>query len=130
MAQIPAAWRSDLLVTIDGAGASHEIIDHLTSLNNAAAHGERGRRVEFSIGWPVDERTRGGIGELREQDWAVALDAEGDPDPDAQVADATGKTSLARLSLACKPRPTGEHGRKELVTHADPGLAPWPPPGA
>jgi hypothetical protein len=35
-----------------------------------------------------------------------------------------------RLSLACQPWPPAEHGRKELVTHADPGLAPWPPPGA
>lgn len=26
--------------------------------------------------------------------------------------------------------PPAENGRKELVTHADPGLAPWPPPGA
>lgn len=37
--QIPAAWRTDVLVTIDGAGASHEVIEHLTGLNTAAAHG-------------------------------------------------------------------------------------------
>ncbi len=48
-------WRTDVLVTIDGAGASHDIIYHLTGLNTAAAHGKRGRRVEYSIGWPVDE---------------------------------------------------------------------------
>jgi hypothetical protein len=54
--QIPAPWRTDMLVTIDGAGASHEIIDRLTALNTAAVHGNRGRRAEYSIGWPVDER--------------------------------------------------------------------------
>ncbi|MGH3975618.1 MAG: hypothetical protein ACRDS9_20145 [Pseudonocardiaceae bacterium] len=48
--QIPATWRTDVLVTIDGAGASHEIIDYLTGLNTAAAHGKRGRRVEYTIG--------------------------------------------------------------------------------
>src|SRR6266508_2670770 len=56
--QIPAAWRTDVLVTIDGAGASHDVINHLTQLNTAATHGRRGRRIEYSIGWPVDERIR------------------------------------------------------------------------
>ncbi|PZS28394.1 MAG: hypothetical protein DLM61_14920 [Pseudonocardiales bacterium] len=59
-AQIPAPWRSDVLVSIDGAGASHEVIDHLSALNTAPAHGRRGRRVEYTIGWPVDERTLAG----------------------------------------------------------------------
>ena len=71
-AQIPAPWRTDVLVTIDGAGASHDVIDHLTAMNTAAAHGKRGRRVEHSIGWPVDERTLGAIGALREGDWGGA----------------------------------------------------------
>jgi hypothetical protein len=46
--------------------------------------------VEYSIGWPVDERTMTAIGELREQDWSDAIDADGDADPKAQVADLTG----------------------------------------
>lgn len=88
--QIPAAWRGDVLVSIDGAGASHEVIDHLTSLNTAPEHGKRGRRVEYSIGWPVDERTMGGIEALRERDWGAALDTDGEPDPAAQAAELTG----------------------------------------
>ena len=71
-------------------GASHEIIDHLSGLNTAAAHGNRGRRVEYTIGWPVDERTLGGISELRQRDWGQGVDADGVCDPDAQVADLTG----------------------------------------
>ncbi len=62
IAQIPAAWRADVLVTVDGAGASHDVINHLTGLNTHATHGKRGRRVEYSIGWPVDERTEGTAG--------------------------------------------------------------------
>ena len=88
--QIPARWRTDVLVTIDGAGAWHEVIEHLSGLNTAPAHGKRGRRVEYSIGWPVDERTQGGLGQVRERDWTVALDADGNPDPDAGVVDLTG----------------------------------------
>jgi hypothetical protein len=89
-AQIPAGWRTDVLVSIDGAGASHEVIDYLTSLNTAPEHGKRGRRVEYSIGWPVDERTLSGIDQLREDDWSEALDTDGAPDPAAQAADLTG----------------------------------------
>ena len=89
-AQVPARWRSDLLVTIDGAGASHEVIDHLTGVNTAVAHGRRGRRVEYSIGWPVDDRTTGAITRLPNSAWADALTAQGRVDEDAQVAELTG----------------------------------------
>jgi hypothetical protein len=33
--QIPARWRTDVLVSIDGAGASHDVIDYFTSVNTA-----------------------------------------------------------------------------------------------
>ncbi len=90
IAQIPTIWRTDLLITIDGAGASHDVIDHLTTLNTAPAHGRRGRRIEYSIGWPVDERTLTGIGELPETIWGPALSTDGLPDPHATVAELTG----------------------------------------
>lgn len=88
--QVPASWRADVLVTIDGAGASHEVIDYLSGLNTAPAHGRRGRRVEYSIGWPVDERTLTAIGELHDRDWSDAIGADGKADPQAQVVDLTG----------------------------------------
>ena len=88
--QIPAQWRTDVLVSIDGAGASHDVIDYLTSLNTAPEHGNRGRRVEYTIGWPVDERTVAGIEQLREHDWGAAVHSDGEVDPAAQVADLTG----------------------------------------
>ncbi len=89
-AQVPASWRTDVLVSIDGAGASHDVIDHLSALNTAPTHGRRGRRVEYTIGWPVDERTVAGIEQLRMGDWDPGLDTDGEPDPAAQVADLTG----------------------------------------
>jgi len=90
LTQIPARHRADVLVTIDGAGASHEVIDHLTALNTHTAHGNRGRRVEYSIGWPVDQRTREAVAQVREQDWSTALDAHGTPDLEADVVELTG----------------------------------------
>jgi Transposase DDE domain group 1 len=89
-AQIPAGWRTDVLVSIDGAGASHQVIDYLTALNTAPAHGRRGRRVEYTIGWPVDDRTLCGIEQLHDSDWGPAVDTDGEPDPAAQVSDLTG----------------------------------------
>ena len=46
--------------------------------------------MEYTIGWPVDERTLAGISELRPSDWGDALDTDGACDPHAQVADLTG----------------------------------------
>ncbi|MBV8541811.1 MAG: transposase [Pseudonocardiales bacterium] len=89
-AQVPAGWRTDVLVSIDGAGASHEVIEYLTALNTAPEHGRRGRPVEYSIGRPVDDRTMTGIEQLRNRDWSAALHANGDPDPAARVAELTG----------------------------------------
>jgi hypothetical protein len=106
IAQLPPAWRGDLLVTVDGAGASHDLVDHLTDLNTAVEHGRRGRRVEYSVGWPVDARTKAAIDALREDDWTTALRADGKADEKAQVVELTG---LLRHSAG------GDH------------LAGWPP---
>lgn len=110
IAQIPPAHRRDLLVTIDGAGAGHEIIEHLTALNTAPVHGRRGRRVEYSIGFDLDERARTAITRVPAHIWEPALDPHGTPRTDAHVAELTG---LLRAS----PGPTGQ------VTDQ---LATWP----
>ncbi len=90
LAQVPAPYRKDVLITVDGAGASHGLVEHLHELNTARAHGARGRRVEYSIGWPVDARTRSALEAAREGDWSAALTAKGKADPDAQVLELTG----------------------------------------
>ncbi len=48
--QIPARMRSKLLVRVDGAGASHELITHLLSLAS------RRRTVLFTCGWRSPSR--------------------------------------------------------------------------
>lgn len=96
IAQVPTAHRRDLLVTVDGAGASHALIEHLTALNTAAGHGARGRRVEYSVGWPIDERTLKAIALAPESAWSQAVYADGDLDDDAEVIDLTG---LLRASM-------------------------------
>jgi DDE family transposase len=53
IAQIPTDRRDDLLITSDGAGASHALIDWLDSLGRVP-----GRRVAYSVGFDVDEYVR------------------------------------------------------------------------
>ena len=85
IAQIPAKHRRRLLVTLDGAGASHPVVAHLSTLNAAP-----GRQVHYSIGFDLDGRTRTAIGLLPESAWEPALDAAGAGRADADVAELTG----------------------------------------
>ena len=48
IAQIPAPHRRRLLIRADSAGATHQLLDWLTAQDQV-----RGRRVEYSIGFPV-----------------------------------------------------------------------------
>ena len=48
IAQIPPRWRRNLLITADGAGATHELLDWITSLNRPADGDDPGMRVEYS----------------------------------------------------------------------------------
>ncbi|MGI9000703.1 MAG: IS1380 family transposase, partial [Pseudonocardia sp.] len=94
--QIPDPHRRDLLVTVDGAGATLELIRHLTSLN--AVHG---RRVHYSVGFDLDARARAAIGQVRESDWQHVWNREGRPRPlhgehSAGVVELTG---LLRASV-------------------------------
>ncbi|MGH8917545.1 MAG: hypothetical protein ACRD0H_04265 [Actinomycetes bacterium] len=63
-----------------------------------------------------------GIGELGESGWGSALDTDGAPDPEAQVADLTGTPRAGpggdrlatwptdlRVIARCVPRPAGKH---------------------
>jgi len=54
--QIPSRLRSRLLVRVDGAGASHELITHLLSLVTSR------RRVLFTCGWMITGADEQAIG--------------------------------------------------------------------
>ncbi len=85
IAQIPARYRRKMLITCDGAGATHALVDHVSALNARA-----GYQVHYSVGLDFDERIRSVLPDLPETAWSAALDADGTPRPDAQVAELTG----------------------------------------
>ena len=87
IAQLPTRHRRNLLITCDGAGATLDLVRHITTLNAAP-----GRRVHYSVGFDLDARARTAIGRLSDTDWDQVLDHRGRPrDPDdAGVAELTG----------------------------------------
>ena len=87
--QIPARMRSRLLVRVDGAGASHELIDHLLSLSS------RCRTVLFTCGWAITGADEQAIGLLPATGWQAAVDQDGAVQHDKHVAEITGLLSRA-----------------------------------
>ena len=53
IAAVPPAFRRKLMVTCDGAGASHDLVKHLDKL---AAR--LGQQLVYSVGWARGERRR------------------------------------------------------------------------
>jgi hypothetical protein len=87
--QIPARMRSRLLVRVDGAGASHELISHLLSLS------ARRRTVLFTCGWAITEADEQAIGLLPSGAWQAAVDQDGVVQEDKHVAEITHLLSRA-----------------------------------
>lgn len=82
---IPPKWRHNVLITIDGAGSSHAVVEHVEKLNTRP-----GFSVAYSVGFDLDERARVAIGQMPDAGWQAALDATGRVRDDAQVAELTG----------------------------------------
>jgi hypothetical protein len=87
--QIPACMRSRLLVRVDGAGASHELIEHLLSLSTAR------KTVLFTCGWMITSADEDAIRKLPAAAWQPGLDQDGQVQQDKHVAEITHLTSRA-----------------------------------
>jgi hypothetical protein len=81
--QIPARMRAQMLVRVDGAGASHELLTHLLSLATAR------RRVLFTCGWMITGADEQAIGLLPATAWQAAVDQQGAVQEDKHVAEIT-----------------------------------------
>jgi len=85
IAQVPKPYRRRLLITSDGAGASHGLIDWCQRQNHAAD-----RSVEYSVGFDVDVDVRAAIGRLPAGRWQPGLDTStGGLRGDIDVAEVT-----------------------------------------
>jgi Transposase DDE domain group 1 len=110
--QIPSRMRSRLLVRVDGAGASHELITHLLSLSS------RRRTVLFTCGWMITQADEQAIWLLPATAWQAAVDQDG-----AVQAAALGIPTQARPNQAI--RKPGGAARLDFPIPFQPGpLAP------
>ena len=92
IAQVPAAHRRRLLVRADGAGATHELLDWLTGPAQV-----RGRRLEYSIGFPTKNMAlASAITLIPERAWTPAITTDGQLRDGADVAEVTDLLDLRR----------------------------------
>jgi hypothetical protein len=61
------------MVTCDGAGASHGLIERLDALAARPGH-----QLIYSVGWELGERERTAIAAVPEQAWQIAIDHRGE----------------------------------------------------
>ena len=97
VSRLPGPFRHNVLVRLDGAGFSHELLEHI-----AAGGGRRGRHWEFSVGWACTDAEMDAIARLPKRAWTAGIDQNGDILDDTFVADLTGLLDLdawtARIS--------------------------------
>ena len=77
------ALQGEILVRVDGAGASHEVTQYC-----------RDARLGFSVGFDLDERVRDAITELPESAWAKAIRVDSSQRKHSQVCEITDRVDL------------------------------------
>ena len=70
---LPPACRRRLMVTCDGAGASHGLIERLDALAARPRH-----QLTYSVGWDLGERERTAIRLVPREAWQAAVDHRGE----------------------------------------------------
>lgn len=70
---LPPAFRRNLMITVNGAGFSHKLLDHLDKL---AAR--RGHTLIYSAGWELADREKAAIKLVPENAWQIAIDHRGE----------------------------------------------------
>lgn len=109
--QIPDSSKSKLLIRVDGAGATHGLLEHLEALNT------RRRTVRFTVGWKITPEDEAAIAKLPESAWETSLKQDGDLQAGYQVAELTGLSTRdgwpegMRL-IVRRVRPSRRHTKK------------------
>jgi len=90
VSRLPGRCRRRLLVRLDGAGFSHQLLEHI-----AAGGDVRGRDWEFSVGWSCTDKEMDAIARLSTGAWTAGIDQNGDLIADTFVAEVTGLLDLS-----------------------------------
>lgn len=86
---LPGSYRHNVLVRLDGARFSHDLLEHI-----ASGDGKRGRHWEFSVGWTCTETELDAIERVPKAAWTSGIDQDGTVLEDTFIADLTGLLDL------------------------------------
>jgi len=81
--QVPARLRAKILVRVDGAGASHELVKHLLSLSTPR------KTLLFTCGWMITEADEQAIRLLPADAWKPGTAQDGTVEDDKDIAEIT-----------------------------------------
>jgi Transposase DDE domain group 1 len=81
--QVPSRFRRRILVRVDGAGASHDLIGHLLSLSSPR------RTLRFTCGWTIRPEDEDAIKLLPASAWKAGTCQDGAVEEDKAVAEIT-----------------------------------------
>jgi hypothetical protein len=87
--QVPARFRRKILVRVDGAGASHELIKYLLSMSSPP------RILLFTCGWMITAADEDAIRKVPAAAWKPGTGQDGTAEEDKDVAEITGLMSRA-----------------------------------
>jgi hypothetical protein len=87
--QVPARFRRKVLVRVDGAGASHELIGHLLSLSSPK------KKVLFTCGWAIMAADEDAIRQVPAGAWKPGITQDGGTEDDKDVTEITSLMTRA-----------------------------------
>ena len=87
--QVPVRFRGKILVRVDGAGASHELVKHLLALSSPR------RKVLFTCGWMITAADEDAIEMVPADAWKPGIAQDGSIEEDKAVAEITHLMSRA-----------------------------------
>jgi hypothetical protein len=87
--QVPSRFRGKIMVRVDGAGASHELIKHLLSLASPR------RKVVFTCGWMITAADEDAIRQVPAGAWKPGTAQDGSVEQDKAVTEITHLMSRA-----------------------------------
>ncbi|MEH0573218.1 MULTISPECIES: IS1380 family transposase [Streptomyces] len=111
LAQVPGSSAAKILVRVDGAGATHGLLEHLEALNTTR------RTVRYTVGWKITEDDEKAIAKLPEAAWETSVHQDGSLQEGYFVAELTGLNTREgwpegmRL-IVRRVRPTRRHLKK------------------
>jgi hypothetical protein len=87
--QVPARFRARVLIRVDGAGASHDLVKHLLSMSSPR------RKVLFTCGWMITAADEDAIAQVPAGAWKPGIAQDGAAEEDKDVAEITHLMSRA-----------------------------------